>query len=505
MYSTAELKRAFNIRDLLENSLCRTCPTQNSRMNTFNQAFAPQPTQHPISTQFSMTSMANSSIQYETTTLSPQNSMTQLPSNTSGPAFNYPTTFSNHPAPAPQQHQPYMVPMGPVYHQYPQIQVVPGTPTTNMSPPQMFFLPAPSPFQTPSPIHFANTYPQQPLNIPYAVGEYYQVNGQYFPVLMTEGLQVVETQSQHSSGSSEQTSCQTPPQQISVQPPTPPSVNLTVRTPPGFHSKSLSPPHRGRAPKMQKRNPISWSQRVNRKKPQVSKAPAPSSSRPPAPPKRQPSRVKKASSTKVLKNEGRKKRTKYGYRSKQNKIDTVHENLEKRYTARGILADKEEVLRGPDVLRLHVKKFDALTKIEQVLETAEKLPGVSLKSVSIPLSMKNEFQKKGFLVYCQLSDANHVEKVKRFFQGYSEFSKCQIALPNLDKGEPDHPAVGEPEMNPVETGSPELAPMEKTSHPAPLSFDGEKDTFTLDDEETGGLDLGILPMLKNASLASVGC
>merc|ERR1719361_433405 len=89
MYSTAELKRAFNIRDLLENSLCRTCPTQNSRMNTFNQAFAPQPTQHPISTQFSMTSMANSSIQYETTTLSPQNSMTQLHSNTSGPAFNY--------------------------------------------------------------------------------------------------------------------------------------------------------------------------------------------------------------------------------------------------------------------------------------------------------------------------------------------------------------------------------------------------------------------------------
>merc|ERR1719461_2482233 len=203
----------------------------------------------------------------------------------------------------------------------------------------------------------------------------------------------------------------------------------------------------------------------------------------------QPSRVKKTS--KVVKTEGRKKRTKFGYRSKQNKIDTVHENLEKRYAARGILADKEEVLRGPDVLRLHVKKFDALTKIEQVLEAAEKIPGVTLKSVSIPLSMKNEFQKKGFLVYCQLSDANHVEKVKRFFQGYPEFAKCQIALPNLGNGEPDHPApVGEPEMNPVETGSPELAPMEKISHLAPL--DGEKDNFLLDVEEEAGLDLGIL-------------
>jgi len=208
--------------------------------------------------------------------------------------------------------------------------------------------------------------------------------------------------------------------------------------------------------------------------------------------------VKKEASRKVVKSEGRKKRTKFGYRSKQNKIDTVHENLEKRYAARGILADKEEVLRGCDVLRLHVKKFDALTKIEQVLETAEKLPGVTLKSVSIPLSMKNEFQKKGFLVYCQLSDVNHVEKVKLFFQSFPEFAKCQIAMPNLgNEGEPDYPQVGEPEMNPVETGSPELGP--KT----PLPLDGEKDDFAL--EEESDLDLGIPLMLKNASLASVGC
>merc|ERR1719204_1852200 len=356
-----------------------------------------------------------------------------------------------------------MVPLGPVYPQF-----VPVSGANLPQPPQMVFLQAPSlqapsPYQTPSPLTFANTYPQQPLNIPYTVGEF---NGQYFPVLMAEGLQVVEAQSSISSRSSEQNSCHSSPQHVPVQqPPSPPSVTHTVRAPPGFRAKPSPPPQR-RTPKAQP-NPISWSQRVNRKKPQVSKAPTPATSHPPAPKRHQPPRVKKATSGKAAKTEGRKKRTKFGYRSKQNKIDTVHENLEKRYAARGILADKEEVLRGPDVLRLHVKKFDALTKIEQVLETAEKQRGVMLKSVSIPLSMKNEFQKKGFLVYCQLSNVEHVEKVKKFFQSYPEFAKCQIALPNLGKeGETDHPAlpVGEPDMNPVETGSPELDPMEKMAH-----------------------------------------
>merc|ERR1719471_2503364 len=79
--------------------------------------------------------------------------------------------------------------------------------------------------------------------------------------------------------------------------------------------------------------------------------------------------------------------------------------------------------------------------------------------------MKNEFQKKGFLVYCQLSNVEHVERVKNFFQSYPEFAKCQIAMPNLgNEGEPDYPTqmpVGEPDMSPVETGSPELGPVEK--------------------------------------------
>jgi len=417
--------------------------------------------------------MYSTSVSYETT-LSPQNSMSL---NTSGPgAFNY---------------LPYMVPMG-VIQQQPTIPVHwnQGA-TSNMSP--SFIV-----IQSPSPVPFVNPcFPQQQqgFSTPLAVGE---MNGQFFPIPATEGapvefvsgLQNLEIQSQQSSGSSEQ--CQTSPQQESVQPPSPASPTHTVRPPPGFHSKSMSTPQRRAS---QTPNPTSWSQRVNRKNQQALKSTST------ATPKRQTARVKKDSSRKFVKPEARKKRTKYGYRSKQNKIDTVHENLQKRYAARGILADKEEVLRGHDVLRLHVKKFDALTKIEQVLEAAEKQRGVMLKSVSIPLSMKNEFQKKGFLVYCQLSNVEHVEKVKKFFQSYPEFAKCQIALPNLGKeGETDHPAlpVGEPDMNPVETGSPELDPMEKMAHVT--TFDVDKDDFSLDDE--AGLEIEILPMLKNSSM---GC
>jgi len=458
-------------------------------MSNFNQ-FA---NQHPISTQFNP---ANSSVQYEPV-LSPHNTMSQLnPSGPAQPAFNYPI----------YNPQPYMVPMNmnpvfPFNNQLNQANVaqmvqVPGA--SNMTPPLILF-------QSPSPLPFVNTYynsgPQQPgfCSTPIAVGE---INGQFFPVPV-EGLQI-ETQSQ-SSGSSDQTlSRRTSPEHSPQQPvlhPAPVSTMNTMRPPPGFHSKSLSPPQQRQTAKSNN-SPVSWSQRVTRKKQQqVTKS---------TPPKRhQTSRVKKEPSRKVVKTEGRKKRTKYGYRSKQNKIDTVHENLEKRYAARGILADKEKVLRGADVLRLHVKKFDALTKIEQVLDQAEKLPGVSLKSVSIPLSMKNEFQKKGFLVYCQLSSVSCVDKVKSFFQGFPEFAKCQIAMPNLgNEGEVDLPTTpqGEPEMKPVETGSPELAPVEKFMHigdiPS-LPLDFEKDNFTLDEDDD--LQLGILPMMKNASLASVGC
>merc|ERR1719373_579368 len=120
----------------------------------------------------------------------------------------------------------------------------------------------------------------------------------------------------------------------------------------------------------------------------------------------------------------RRGKRKFGFRSKQNKIDKVFEALCKKYSDLGILASKTEVLRGEDTIRLHVKKFRALNRI---LEAVERESHIKIKKVSIPLSMKNQFQKKGFLVYTQVEDVSMVDEAKRIFQQFEEFKKCEVA------------------------------------------------------------------------------
>jgi len=128
---------------------------------------------------------------------------------------------------------------------------------------------------------------------------------------------------------------------------------------------------------------------------------------------------------------------KYRYRSKQNKIDAVYESLKAKYTDNGKLVDDDIVLRGDDTLRLHVKKFDALCKIEEALEEVEKEePEIEIMHVSIPMSMKNKFQKKGFLVYLKLQSVGMIDRVKEIFQRYDEFKKCEVARPNPSNQRP---------------------------------------------------------------------
>lgn len=119
------------------------------------------------------------------------------------------------------------------------------------------------------------------------------------------------------------------------------------------------------------------------------------------------------------------KKKKFGYRSKQNKIDSVYTSLVAKYTALDTLVDQNEVLRGPDVIRLHVKKFDALCTIEEALEAVEWY--IKIVGVSIPLSMKNTFQKKGFLVYIKLEKVEDVERAQSILQKFPEFKKCGVA------------------------------------------------------------------------------
>lgn len=102
----------------------------------------------------------------------------------------------------------------------------------------------------------------------------------------------------------------------------------------------------------------------------------------------------------------------------------------KKYTEQGILAAKEIVLRGLDTIRLHVKKYDALATIEDALSAVEAIPEVKIIGVSIPLSMKNQFQKKGFLVYIKLGTTSMVPRAQEVLRTFGEFRKCEVALPN---------------------------------------------------------------------------
>jgi len=117
----------------------------------------------------------------------------------------------------------------------------------------------------------------------------------------------------------------------------------------------------------------------------------------------------------------------YGFRSKQNMIDKVYDLLIRKYTAMGILAPDEEVLRGETTIRLHVKKYKALISIEAALESVEAVDKVTIKRISIPLSMKNEFQKKGFLVYVQVSDIKEVPIAQSVLRQFEVFRKCEVA------------------------------------------------------------------------------
>jgi len=125
------------------------------------------------------------------------------------------------------------------------------------------------------------------------------------------------------------------------------------------------------------------------------------------------------------------KQKRYPHRSKQVRILQVHETLKQIYTEKGLYAQDNEVLRGPDVVRVHVKTFQGLNKIQDALSEVEKEPTVTLERIATPFSMKNKYQKKGFIVYLKLSHESQVPAVKNIFEHrYPEhFKKCDVALP----------------------------------------------------------------------------
>merc|ERR1711994_1116821 len=99
-------------------------------------------------------------------------------------------------------------------------------------------------------------------------------------------------------------------------------------------------------------------------------------------------------------------------------------------TEQGGYAGEHEVLRGADTVRVHVKTYKGLNKIEAALQEVDDCPDVQLRKLATPFSMKNRFQKKGFIVYLRLVHEDMVDSVKAVFKKYEEFfRKCDVAMP----------------------------------------------------------------------------
>jgi len=122
---------------------------------------------------------------------------------------------------------------------------------------------------------------------------------------------------------------------------------------------------------------------------------------------------------------------KFAHRSKQNCINEVYDNIKKFFEPLGVYADGEnEVLRGEDTCRVHVKNYAGLKKILEVLQEVYNHEKVTLTRMATCISMKNKFQKKGFICYMKLSNVNQVPIVKDIFAKYSHlYKKCDVAAP----------------------------------------------------------------------------
>jgi len=119
---------------------------------------------------------------------------------------------------------------------------------------------------------------------------------------------------------------------------------------------------------------------------------------------------------------------KFPWRSKQNKIDVVHDEVQKRFEEMGLWT--EDQLRGADTVRTHVKTFQGLVRIHHALARILN-SGVEILKVAAPISMKNKWQKKGFILYIKIAHQEDVQAVMDIFRDSEwdgNFNKTDVAL-----------------------------------------------------------------------------
>lgn len=121
---------------------------------------------------------------------------------------------------------------------------------------------------------------------------------------------------------------------------------------------------------------------------------------------------------------------KYAFRSKQRKIDKVRGMIKDHFESQGLFAAEKELVRGEDTVRVHVKTFPGLTKIQEALNEIEEHPHIRVTRIACPFSKKNKKQKKGFIVYLKVATVEQKEMVQEIFSKYEEWLKnCVTARP----------------------------------------------------------------------------
>jgi hypothetical protein len=145
---------------------------------------------------------------------------------------------------------------------------------------------------------------------------------------------------------------------------------------------------------------------------------------------------------------------KRAHRAKQTKIAKIHAIVKDYCVKQGIFANEDEVLRGMDVLRIHVKTWEGLDLIEEVIQQVER--SLPIARIALPFSMKNKFQKKGFICYLKVQNVEDVSLVQSIFGQYSEaFKKCDVALPTSKVPEKVN-QIGKPVILPFKMSPPTM-------------------------------------------------
>jgi len=131
-----------------------------------------------------------------------------------------------------------------------------------------------------------------------------------------------------------------------------------------------------------------------------------------------------------------KRQKKFGYRSKQRKIDRTHRNIQEKFSALGLFAKERELVRGDDTLRIHVKTFEGLTDIQTALTEIHNHKEIEICRVAAVFSKKNRFQKKGFIVYLKVGSVAEVDSCQRLLKRFGSLRNVAIARAKTSVKEP---------------------------------------------------------------------